>query len=49
MMRRKERLSFQALVRDEKEKILNNQEELDKIYDKIEDRMELVRNPKKHA
>ncbi|GAA0462085.1 FbpB family small basic protein [Alkalibacillus silvisoli] len=48
-MRRKERLSFQALVRNEKEKILNNPEELDKIYDKIEQRMELVRNPKKHA
>ncbi|MDQ0350731.1 hypothetical protein J2R98_000534 [Alkalibacillus filiformis] len=48
-MRRKERLSFQSLVKDEKEKILNNQEELDKIYDKIESRMELVRNPKKHA
>ncbi|WP_223154944.1 FbpB family small basic protein [Alkalibacillus aidingensis] len=48
-MRKKDHLSFQALVKNEKEKILNNPEELDKIYQKIEDRMELVRNPKKHA
>ncbi|MET3682241.1 hypothetical protein ABID56_000320 [Alkalibacillus flavidus] len=38
-MRKRDHLTFQNLIRVEKEKIMNNPVELEKIYDKLDKRL----------
>ncbi len=46
-LRKKDYLSLEALIESEKEKILNNPDELERIYDKLDDRFEL-KDPKQY-
>ncbi|NIK10967.1 FbpB family small basic protein [Alkalibacillus almallahensis] len=41
-MRKKDHLTFQRLIQSEKEKIMNNPQELDKIYDKLDSRLSIT-------
>ncbi|MGM8216245.1 FbpB family small basic protein [Bacillaceae bacterium W0354] len=49
MLRKKDYLSYKALIESEKEKILNNPEELERIYEKLDERFELKDTNENHA
>ncbi|GEL76285.1 FbpB family small basic protein [Tenuibacillus multivorans] len=48
-MRKKDYLTFQALIENEKEKIMKNPDEMEKIYDRLDERLSVIKNTEKHA
>lgn len=48
-LRKKDYLSFKALIESEKEKIMNDPEALERIYDKIDERLEIKNSNENHA
>lgn len=49
MLRKKDYVTFQSLIENEKEKILKNPDEMEKIYDKLDERLGVIKNKEKHA
>ena len=48
-LRKKDYLSFKALIESEIEKIMNDPEALERIYDKIDERLEIKNSNENHA
>ncbi|RPF55887.1 FbpB family small basic protein [Aquisalibacillus elongatus] len=49
MLRKKDYVTFQSLIESEKEKIMKNPDEMEKIYDKLDERLSVIKNSEKHA
>ncbi|MBR7553154.1 FbpB family small basic protein [Allobacillus sp. GCM10007491] len=48
-MRRNNQLSFQTLIQQEKDRIMKDPKEIDKIYDRLDKKFEVIKQPSPNA
>ena len=48
-MRRNNQVSFQTLIQQEKDRIMKDPKEIDKIYDRLDQKLEVVKQASHHA
>ncbi|MBU6079411.1 MULTISPECIES: FbpB family small basic protein [Allobacillus] len=48
-MRRNNQVSFQTLIQQEKDRIMKDPKEIDKIYDRLDQKFEVVKQASPHA
>ena len=48
-MRRNNQVSFQTLIQQEKDRIMKDPKEIDKIYDRLDQKFEVVKQASPHS